>query len=168
LLFVGGNVMRRFGWLASALTTPVILLLTGVGFFGSIVFADSLAPLVAYFGTTPLFLSVIFGTMQNIASKSTKYSSFDLAKETLFSVLPQEVKVKGKAIIDVPVSRGGKSLSALWIQVGLLIFGSLPLLIPCNAVLLFFVITLWIYSSFVLSRSFAQATKARGDALSSG
>lgn len=35
LLFVGGNVIRRFGWKTGAMITPVVLLITGVGFFFS-------------------------------------------------------------------------------------------------------------------------------------
>src|SRR5205085_1736203 len=40
MLFVGGNVIRRFGWGKAALTTPVVLLLTGVAFFAFVIFRD--------------------------------------------------------------------------------------------------------------------------------
>lgn len=33
MLFIGGNVIRKFGWLTGALVTPVMVLLTGVFFF---------------------------------------------------------------------------------------------------------------------------------------
>ena len=64
MLFVGGNVVRRFGWTVGALITPVVLLVTGVGFFSFVIFRDSLTAFISLLGTTPLMLAVIFGTAQ--------------------------------------------------------------------------------------------------------
>src|SRR3984957_9242369 len=66
MLFVGGNVIRRFGWGIGALITPVVLLITGVGFFSFVIFRDALSGVNSILGTTPLMLAVIFGTAQNI------------------------------------------------------------------------------------------------------
>ncbi len=74
MLFVGGNVIRRFGWKTGALITPVVLLVTGVGFFSFVIFRDYLTAFIAMLGTTPLMLAVLFGTAQNVMSKSSKYS----------------------------------------------------------------------------------------------
>ncbi len=40
MLFVGGNVIRRFGWTRGALITPIVLLVTGIGFFAFIIFRE--------------------------------------------------------------------------------------------------------------------------------
>ena len=47
MLFVGGNVIRHKGWGYAALITPVVLLITGIGFFGFVIFRDNMAGLIA-------------------------------------------------------------------------------------------------------------------------
>lgn len=47
MLFVGGNVVRRWGWGVGALFTPVVLLITGVGFFAFVIFRDQLGAIMA-------------------------------------------------------------------------------------------------------------------------
>lgn len=156
MLFVGGNVIRRFGWGVGAMITPVVLLITGVGFFSFVIFRDSLTAVISVLGTTPLMLAVLFGTAQNIMSKSAKYSLFDPTKEMAYIPLDQESKVKGKAAIDVVGARLGKSGGSL-IQQGLIIaFGSLAAITPYIAVILFLIIGAWIYASKSLSTQFAK------------
>lgn len=158
MLFVGGNVIRRFGWGVGALITPVVLLITGVGFFSFVIFRDSLTAFISMMGTTPLLLAVIFGTAQNIMSKSSKYSLFDPTKEMAYIPLDQEAKVKGKAAIDVVGARLGKSGGSL-VQQGLIVaFGSLAAITPYVAGILFLIIFAWIYSAKSLSKQFAQLT----------
>ncbi|MBM3198444.1 MAG: NTP/NDP exchange transporter, partial [Chlamydiae bacterium] len=94
MLFVGGNVVRRFGWTKAALVTPTVLAITGVGFFSFILFRDNLAGFVSMLGTSPLMLAVLFGAAQNIMSKSAKYSLFDPTKEMAYIPLDQESKTK--------------------------------------------------------------------------
>ncbi len=43
MLFVGGNVLRRFGWKVGALWTPTILLVTGAAFFSFVIFGKHIA-----------------------------------------------------------------------------------------------------------------------------
>ena len=161
MLFVGGNVIRRFGWGVGALITPVVLLITGVGFFSFVIFRDSLMGIISMLGTTPLMLAVIFGTAQNIMSKSAKYSLFDPTKEMAYIPLDQEAKVKGKAAIDVVGARLGKSGGSL-VQQGLIVaFGSLALITPYIAGILFFIIFAWIFAAKALSKRFAQLNAER-------
>ncbi len=154
MLFVGGNVMRKFGWTKTALVTPVVLLITGVAFFSFILFKDSLTGVIAMLGTTPLFLAVIFGMVQNIMSKSTKYSLFDPTKETAYIPLDQESKIKGKAAVDVVGARVGKSGGAL-IQQGLIIILGMAAMTPYVGALLFVIITIWILAVKSLGKQFA-------------
>lgn len=161
MLFVGGNVMRKFGWSTAALITPIVLLLTGVGFFGFIIFRENLAGIIANLGTTPLMLAVIFGMTQNIMSKSAKYSLFDPTKETAYIPLDQESKVKGKAAVDVVGARLGKSGGAL-VQQGLILgFGSLAAITPYVAVILFAIIGAWILAAKSLGKQFGEVSKQR-------
>ncbi|KAK6127954.1 hypothetical protein DH2020_038304 [Rehmannia glutinosa] len=55
--------------------------------------------LKAQFGMTPLLAAVYVGAMQNIFSKSAKYSLFDPCKEMAYIPLDEDTKVKGKAAI---------------------------------------------------------------------
>jgi len=121
-VFVGGNVIRFFGWRFSAMIPPIIVGTTGTLFLG-LVFLHNHYPIYS-FGAASLFFIVIFGAFQNILSKAVKYSFFDPTKEMAFIPLDNEGKTKGKAAIDVVGSRLGKSGSA-WIQIFLIEFATL-------------------------------------------
>ncbi|GAB4192144.1 MAG: NTP/NDP exchange transporter Npt1 [Simkaniaceae bacterium] len=158
MLFVGGNVVRKFGWGKAALVTPVTLLISGVAFFTFIIFRDSLHGAIAMLGTTPLMLAVIFGMIQNIASKSAKYSLFDPTKEMAYIPLDQEAKVKGKAAIDVVGARLGKSGGAL-IQQGLILaLGSIGAITPYVGLILLGIIGAWIFAAKALNKDFVKLT----------
>lgn len=146
LLFVSSNLLRRFGWGFTAFVTPIILLLTGIGFFGFIIFKEELSPLIVGLGFSPLVLAVIFGTIQNIMSKAAKYSLFDPTKEMAYIPLDQESKVKGKAAIDTVGARLGKA-GGSGIQLGLITtFGSLAAVTPHIAVIVLFIIMAWLWA----------------------
>ena len=159
MLFVGGNLLR-YSWRLTALLTPVVLLITGASFFGFVIFGESL-PFLAAFGTSPLWISVFIGTVQNILSKAAKYSLFDPSKEMAYIPLDPESKVKGKAVIDVVGSRFGKSGGSLIQQIFLLFFGSLSTITPYIALTLFVVIALWVLAVQSLSSQFVQLSMIR-------
>ncbi len=145
MLFVSSNVLRRFGWGVAAYITPVVLLITGVGFFTFIIFKEPLAPLLVTWGVSPLVIAVLFGTIQNIMSKASKYSLFDPTKEMAYIPLDQESKVKGKAAIDTVGARLGKAGGSS-IQLGLItVFGSLAAVTPHIAVIMLIIIGAWLW-----------------------
>ena len=161
MLFVGSNVIRRLGWTTAALMTPVVLLITGGGFFAFVIFKSSLSGMIAQIGTTPLMLAVIFGMVQNIMSKSSKYSLFDPTKEMAYIPLDQEAKVKGKAAIDVVAARFGKSGGSM-IQQGLILtLGSLTAATPYIAGILLVIILVWVSAAKSLGTRFAALTEQR-------
>lgn len=154
MLFVGGNVIRKWGWGVGALITPVVLLITGIGFFSSVIFRESLTGLIAMLGTTPLMMAVVFGTAQNFISKSAKYSLFDPTKEMAYIPLDQESKTKGKAAIDVVGARLGKAGGSVIQQVLIVGLGSLAATTPYIAVILFGIIFAWIMAARSLNKRF--------------
>jgi ATP:ADP antiporter, AAA family len=160
MLFIGGNLLR-YSWKITALMTPIVLLITGTGFFGFVLFGEKLSPSLAIFGTSPLWLAVLIGAIQNVLSKAAKYSLFDPSKEMVYIPLDPESKVKGKAVIDVVGSRFGKSGGSLIQQVFLLFFGSLSAITPYIAATLFIFIAIWILAVQSLSIRFAQASMIR-------
>lgn len=168
MLFVGGNVIRRFGYRAASLFTPIVLVITGVLFFTFMIFRDQLTGFVALFGTTPLMLAVIFGLIQNVLAKSAKYSLFDPTKEMAYIPLDPEMRLKGKAAIDVVGSRLGKSGGSLIQQLLMICFGvsNIMLLTPQIGLILLAIVVGWIFAARALSRRFLElnAQKEAADA----
>ncbi len=161
MLLVGGNVVRRLGWRFGALFTPVVLIVTGMGFFGFMMFGDVFAGLAAAFATTPLMLAVLFGSAQNIMSKSAKYSLFDPTKEMSYIPLDPESKVKGKAAVDVVGARLGKSGGSL-IQILLFSFvGAISAITPYVAVILIVIVAAWLVAVVALNKMFLERCKKR-------
>ncbi|MBS0622435.1 MAG: NTP/NDP exchange transporter [Verrucomicrobia bacterium] len=164
--FISGNVIRRFGWTAAALITPMILLVTSIGFFTFYFFPnDHLAVLTNFMGVTPIVLVALFGSTQNALSRSAKYAVFDTTKELCFIPLTRESKVKGKAAIDGVSSRMGKSGGALVYQ-GLLLASnnSLVRCAPYVAGILAAVLVGWIIAVKSLGRQLNKVTAAGGEA----
>jgi len=159
LVTFGSHVLRRLGWLVAALTTPVMILITGAIFFTFVMYREGLQGILPY---SPVWIAVIVGAAQNIMSKATKYSLFDPTKEMAYIPLDQESKVKGKAAIDVVGGRLGKSGGGIILQI-VLMFGAIMDNLP---VLLFFVgviVAAWITSVFALSKQYqAKVREAEG------
>jgi len=161
MLLVANNVIRSFGWTVAALATPVALLVTGAGFFGFILARNALGPLLASLGTTPLAAAVMFGTVQNVLSKATKYSLFDPTKEMAYIPLDPESKVKGKAAIDVVGARLGKAGGAFIQQILIAVYQSLRAVPGLIALILFAVIGAWIWAAAGLGRAFGKLERER-------
>merc|ERR1719352_583440 len=101
MMLASRQIFKVFGWGVAALITPTVIAFTGGIFFSLLLFSTQLAPLTALLGVTPLMLAVIVGALQNIFSKSAKYSLFDPCKEMAYIPLDPESKTKGKAAVDV-------------------------------------------------------------------
>ncbi|XP_073017638.1 plastidic ATP/ADP-transporter-like [Primulina eburnea] len=147
-------IFNKHGWGVAATITPTVLLLTGVGFFSLILFGDPLAPTLAKFGMTPLLAAVYVGAMQNIFSKSAKYSLFDPCKEMAYIPLDEDTKVKGKAAIDVVCNPLGKSGGALIQQFMILTFGSLANSTPYLGGILLVIVLAWLGAAKSLDGQF--------------
>ncbi len=152
MLFVSGNVLRILGWRVTALITPVALIISVIGFFGFTLYGqyDSSFTLLGY---SALAISVFFGAVQNVATKSSKYALFDLTKEMAYIPLDQESKVKGKSAIDVVGARLGKA-TGTFINQGLLAFvGTSVACAPYAFILLIPILFMWVTSVIGLDKS---------------
>ncbi len=158
MTFVGGNIIRKTSWGTSAIMTPIALMVTGVMFFAFVLFKGYLEGFAASIGTTTVFMAVLVGMFQNIASKSTKYSLFDPTKEMAYIPLDQESKVKGKAAIDVVGARLGKSGGSLFYNVLIPVLGGLAAVTPFSAVLMVGVIFAWMSSTRSLNTQYNELT----------
>lgn len=161
MLFVGGFIIRKKGWGVAAMITPVVLLVTGGLFFSFVIFRDNLVGYIAMIGTTPVMLAVIFGMLQNIMSKSTKYSLFDPTKEMSYIPLDQESKVKGKAAIDVVGARLGKSGGAFIQQALVIMLGTVAAITPYIAIIMGVIILAWLVAVRSLDKQFVALTDSK-------
>ncbi len=174
LMLVGSNMLRRFSWRTCALITPVVLL-TGVFiFFGVIYYNNTLIPegmkiVDAIKGGIVnrelIVFVVVLGLLVNAFGKAVKYSLFDPTKEMAYIPLDPELKVKGKAAVDVIGGRGGKSLGS-YTQMGLLtVFtgSALYQLVPIIAPVVLGVVVLWLLSVFGLSKKFTALTTQQAE-----
>lgn len=159
-MVVGVNLIRRVSWFAGAIITPLMILITGVLFFFFIVLREQLEPTLAIIGTTALMMSVILGAVQNILSKSIKYSAFDATKEMAYIPLDDDLKSKGKAAVDVVGARLGKSGGAAIQQILFAITGMSLAGLTYEILIIFVVVMVaWLYSVSNLSKAFEKATK---------
>ena len=145
ILFLKGMV-ERFGWYRAAIFTPVIVLTTVIPFFTFMFFSEELAPLCSLAGCTAITLAVVIGGAQQIISKGAKYSLFDPTKEMAYIPLDQELKIKGKAAIDVSGYSFAKA-SGGYIAGGLLVVSAasdLMVIAPYLAAIVILVVILWL------------------------
>ncbi|QEK37833.1 NTP/NDP exchange transporter [Candidatus Cytomitobacter indipagum] len=163
-LFVAANyLLSRFKWIISASITPIIMVSTSVLFFLFTVFPSIATPMTAFFSSTPLFMAVVFGAIQNVASKSTKYSLFDPTKEMTYIPLDKELKSKGKAAVDIAGSRISKSFGSALQGVLLTVFGFSTQL-QIAPYLMIFVISigiLWFIAVKLLAKEYASALQEK-------
>lgn len=155
---LGGNLIRKLGWYRTASLPPILIGITGALFLLAYLFKDSLAPVAMLFGLTPLYLLVVIGMIQNIISKTLKYSLFDPTKEMAFIPLDAESKIKGKAAIDVVGSRLGKAGSS-WSQALLIEFFGMGSLLGVTHIVLpivVFVVGIWMLSLRSLNKQFTD------------
>ncbi len=111
---LSSQLLRKYKWKYSAYASPILIGTTGGIFFSLIVFLSN----SNYQVIQPILLAVMVGAGQNIISKATKYSLFDVSKEMTYIPLSIELRTKGKAAVEVVGNKFGKSLGAT-IQAGI-------------------------------------------------
>lgn len=160
-LFVSGNCIRKFGWTFTAMLTPVILLVTSIGFFGFFFLKEGSVSIAYFTEASPLMLVVFFGSLQNCFSRAAKYTVFDSTKEMAFIPLAPLEKVKAKAAIDGVCNRLGKSSGSVIYNVLLLTFSSITASVPYVGVCLFIALVLWILCVRFLGKQFNSMTEQK-------
>ncbi|NCP62223.1 MAG: NTP/NDP exchange transporter [Alphaproteobacteria bacterium] len=166
LIFFLKGMVERFGWYKAAMVTPLIVVGTAIPFFTFMFFQEELSPLLSWSGCTALTLAVGIGAAQQVLSKSSKYSMFDPTKEMSYIPLDQELKVKGKAAVDVSGYSLAKA-SGGYIAGALLVItaaGDLMLIAPYLAAIVIGILVVWIIAVkklSVLYRGLVNTAKSR-------
>lgn len=165
-MILGVYILRTFKWSISAVLTPLMILVTGALFFLLILAGDMFDASLALVGTTSLMMAVVVGAVQNILSKSTKYSLFDPTKEMAYIPLDDELKVKGKAVVDVTGARLGKSGGAVIQYLLLTLIPGANLTNLTQDILYIFLVIMvcWIAAVFSLGKLFEEKMKENKEA----
>ena len=144
---LSGNVIRYYGWTVTALITPVIWLLTSLGFFSGLVFnGTTVMDIIATFISNPANFFLFLGSAQICFGRACKYTVFDETKEIAFIPLSKENQRKAKAVVDGLSSRFGKCGGALIYLILFMLVGDLSNTIPYVAIIILMAIILWIYA----------------------
>lgn len=160
--FLFSPMIHRLGWMTTALITPLMMAIPGLGFFYALFSADQGIAMLALPATAT---TVYLGSLQNCLSKAGKYSIFDASKELAFLPLPQEERLKGKAAIDGLGAGVGKSAASLTYQGLLLGLGSIASCSPYIATVLSATFLVWVFAVRGVGRTFKEITKNREEVL---
>lgn len=160
ITLIATNLVRKTPWLIGAMATPFVMGITGFFFLLALLFPDTISPMLSYMGTSALVFTVWMGSTQSILTKTTKNCLFNATREMVYIPLDQELKIKGKAAVDVIAERLGKSGGAV-IQQLLLIFtaGTQKDILPYISVIVVVMMVLWIMSIFNLNKHFMALLK---------
>mmetsp|Transcript_57049 Transcript_57049/g.98277 ORF Transcript_57049/g.98277 Transcript_57049/m.98277 type:complete len:228 (-) Transcript_57049:138-821(-) len=151
VIFLGSNVIKRFGWRGGAYATPIVMLLLGTPFFGLLLVSGDSAESLA--------LVVAVGSFHAMMSKAMKNAVFDPTTQMAYIPLEEESKVKGKAAVDVMGSRLGKSGCALLQQLLVFVFGTIYNAAPAVTVIFYLVCACWLAACGRLDVLFAEKKK---------
>jgi AAA family ATP:ADP antiporter len=170
LMLVGSNLLRSLSWRTCALITPLVIVAGVLVFFGVIHYNNMQIPAnmqivqalkAGVIQRDLIIFAVVVGLFVNAFGKAVKYSLFDPTKEMAYIPLDPELKVKGKAAVDVIGGRGGKSAGS-YVQMSLLTLFSgsaLYQLVPIIAPITVGIVGLWILSVFGLNTRFKALTE---------
>lgn len=156
---LGSNIVRWLGWTATAIITPLLLFITGMIFFVATNFdLEIITSICIWLAMDPIVLAISVGALQNIITKSSKYTLFDSTKEMSYVPLDDELKTRGKAAVDVIGIKLGKSAGA-FLQVALLVlmptstFDSISIYLMVAFTI---VCLIWLYTVWQLGREYEK------------
>jgi AAA family ATP:ADP antiporter len=159
VFIIRSNILRLFSWFTAAIITPIMILVTGIGFFVFTIFGGGLDGYIENtLHMTPLALAVMLGLIQNVLSKTTKYALFDSTKEMAYIPIDDELKTKGKAAVDVVGGRLGKSGGAFIQSMLFTVFhtATYETISPYLGVIFLLIILVWLYAVSALNKEYMK------------
>lgn len=160
-IFFGSDILRRVNWFSAAVITPLVIVVGGGFFFGFIICEETMKNLLGSFSIHPVTAATFLGALVVIVSKSVKYCLFDPTKEMAYIPLDDELKVKGKAAVDVIGGRAGKAGGAFVQNILLLLFATKDVvsIAPVTAAVFLGIGFLWTVAVKSLSVKITEAVK---------
>lgn len=156
-VIIGSNIVRKLGWFSAAIITPFMVMITGAMFFAVVNFNLVGAAAMMFFALTdPILIAIMIGAIQNVLSKSSKYTLFDSTKEMAYVPLNDELKTRGKAAADMIGTKLGKSSSAflqsmLFVIIPTATYHSLSLYLMSVFII---ICIIWIWAVFELNKEY--------------
>lgn len=159
LLLFCSPVLKKWGWGVTALFAPIVMLISGLLFYGISIFTDFGILATTFMGLSPLALAVSVGFWQNNFSKSAKNTLFNITKEMAYIPLDSETRLQGKAAIDVLGERVGKLGGAGVSMFLIFLFGSASSTTPYAGIFMVIVSLMWVKSTISLKKQFENITR---------
>lgn len=162
-LFVGQRLLRIFSWFTVAILTPLLITLGGVIFFLFIFAKDAMTDFLMTLALNPITAATFLGAGIVILSKGIKYSLFDPTKEMAYIPLDDELKIKGKAAVDVIGGRAGKAGGAFVQSMLAIIIATkdVVLMAPYTFAVFAGIMLLWLFAVKVLSGRYENMVEMR-------
>ncbi|MDP1836365.1 MAG: Npt1/Npt2 family nucleotide transporter [Chlamydiales bacterium] len=142
------RILKSIGWTGTAIVSPLVHLVCGIGFFSLLIFRDVLP----FDANIIMTIAVGIGTVQFITGRATKHSLFDVTKDLAFIPLSSEIKSQGKAAVDGFGSRAGRSAASFVHQALLLVFTTVGGGLPIVGMVVIGVVVVWITATRSLGR----------------
>jgi AAA family ATP:ADP antiporter len=139
LMGVTSYWLERVSWTKLALITPVAMLGFGSVFFLSV-------------QTKSVVIVSFAGAALTVFLKGAKYSLFDPCKEIAYIPMNDDIKIKGKATIEILSAPIGKSGSNCVLQLFVVLFGSIESGASIVGILYVLTAAYWIYSTKVMGK----------------
>ncbi|WP_067515676.1 Npt1/Npt2 family nucleotide transporter [Endozoicomonas ascidiicola] len=139
-------VLLNRSWFTATFATPFIILITAAPFFIFTLFQNANLNLLFFSSLDLSMLSLNAGLCCHALGKSAKYTLFNTTKEMTFVPLDVERKYKGKAAIELVVSRVGKAGSSLLQQILISLGGSMSLITSWLAGAFLMAIIMWLFA----------------------
>lgn len=160
--FLNKAMLARFGWFFATASVPLLLFFSSFLFFGLIVF-ESYIPSWVLCGFTASAFAMKVGFYQDNLTKSGRYAILDTNIQMVYLPLDDELKLKGKAAVDIIGSRVGKSMgSFLESSLSMLFRGADQLaLAPIFMPFVLISCGLWAYAVFYLSNVYKALLKEK-------
>lgn len=108
--------LQHCRWVAAAIATPICLIITQGAFF---IFLCGKSFTEAWFGWSEaeaIGVIVLMGSIQYCLCRTAKYTLFDSSKELAYVLMPSELKMKGKLVVDgicARIGRGSASITSI-------------------------------------------------------
>lgn len=159
-MLFGAYIIRKFKWVVAALFTPIGAGFTGIVFFNLIIFREIFGEWFSQFDISLLSMAIMIGSLQVMLFKSFNYAFVDATKEMAFIPLDRELRIKGKAAVDVIGGRFGKAFGAILQQI-MFQFISPNISDLTYEIFIVFVVTMamWVLAVISLNKEFYKLTK---------
>lgn len=160
IAFCTKGMIKKYGWLKGALTTPLALAFSGSIFFAVILAHDLLMPVLVALAIPSTYLAMEIGLFQSIFTRGIKYTLFDTSKEMAYIPLDDEIKAKGKAVVDIMGARLGKTFGSwsVLILFYVMAVNDVMDIMPYLAVVVCGVMCVWLLAIFKLNKLYLRKT----------